>query len=159
MRQVEVGKNMVSLRFSGEPVPQGQALQRLIYEALRQAGEEPWEELEMDCFSAGAESVVLARPGQPYRRCFFFPDWESLLGVASGCPAGESYLYQAEGGYVLAVARRAMGLSLYEFGQRLARGALWECHAQEQGQCLMEKNAIEMLHRAVPTGSNDCEIQ
>jgi hypothetical protein len=148
------------MRFSGEAVPDRKALAELAACALVERGGVPWPETELDYFSVSGESLVIARPGPSQPHGFFFPSLECLLGGALGCGDGESGLYWADGGYVLTVGSSVLCSALYEFGQLQAgRGPLWQLHAQEQGQCILQKNAISELRRCFATGTNDCEIR
>jgi hypothetical protein len=158
VERVDVGDSLVTIWISEQTAPTRSQVQQLVNQALAQHGKRPWPSVEIDFFTAGQETLVLAHPGDVERQGFFFAGLEELLSGALPCPAGESFLYRTEGGYVLTVTPDHAGPSLYEFGQSLSVSALWELHAQEQGQCLLHGQAIENLHRYFSTGSNDCEM-
>jgi hypothetical protein len=158
VERVEVEDSLVTIWISGQAPPTRPQVQTLVNQALTQHGKCPWPSVEIDFFTAGQETLVLAHPGDVERQGFFFSGLEELLSGALPCPVGESFLYGTEKGYVLTVTPALAGPSLYEFGQSLSVSALWETHAQEQGQCLLNGQAIENLHRYFSTGSNDCEM-
>ena len=147
MRITEASPAAVTILFTGEPVPAWRALTSLVRRTLRERGLAPWSAAETECFRAGEDTLVIARPGELRRRAFFFPDLETLLGGVSGCPAGQSSLYALEEGYLLAAEGGMVCPSLYEFGEERPLRPDWETHAAEQGGLLLEGDAAADLRR------------
>lgn len=147
MRTVQATETAVSIWFSHEDVPGKGQLVKLVRQALTEAGLPPWGAVEAECFTAGEEMLVIARPGRKRYQAFYFDDLEALLGGALSTADGESSLYKVDEGYVLTVERRATGPGLFEYGQSWETDDAWEQHAKEQGQCLMEGRALADLRR------------
>ncbi len=148
MRAVQVAENAVSIWFSREDIPDRRQMLTLVRRMLEREGYAPWAETEAECFTAGEDALVIARPGRAGRRAFFFEDLEALLGGASCCAGGDgSALYLSGGGYILTLAPEQVRPGLYEFGADCALPAQWEEHAREQGLCLLPENAAADLRR------------
>ena len=147
MISVQATDRLVSLWVSREAPPTRERMLCLVRQALAERGLPPWAETEAECFAAGEDTLIIARPVRPRRRAFYFSDLEALLGGALRCPPGESALYTPGEGYILTVAPEAAALALREFGETYEAGPLWEEHAREQGMCLIREDAIAVLSR------------
>ncbi len=147
MRTVQATETAVSIWITREQAPSRAQMLELIRQALAERGLAPWEETEAECFAAGEDTLVIARPGHPRRAGYFFGDLEALLAGAFSCADGPSALYNAGDGYVLTVEPEAAGPALAEYGDTFPVTAEWEVHAREQGMCLMGENAIACLRR------------
>lgn len=145
MRSVDSEGKTVTIRLSGETAPARAAVLRLVRQTLEENGFAPWEETEAECFAAGEEILVIARPGEARRRLFCFPDLESLLTAAACMQAEDGAVYAAEDGYILALPSGAAGPAMYEFGRELRLSPQWEHHAREQGRCLLPERAPAVL--------------
>lgn len=151
MCKVEAGETAVTIWLSRECMPSGEReVARLVHRILAERGLEPWPAVAAECFSAGEEMLILARPGIPRPRGYLFPDLESVLEAAFACGGGESELYRAEGGYLLVVPEPALP-ALCEYAQEWPLHPDWTAHAREQGLCLLEKDAIGQLVRIFST--------
>ena len=146
MRTVYAAESAVSILISGEAPPYRRQLLAMVRNALEEAGLQPWDEMEADCFQAGEETLLLARPGRE-TRYFRFESGEALRAAASGCAGDGGSLYCAGGGYILSVPSGSAGPALYEFGTRAALSPDWELHAREQGLCILEDGAMDALRR------------
>ncbi len=144
MRTVQAAATSVAIVFSGEAPPPRRSIPALVRAALAEAGLPPWEDMETDCFQAGGDTLLLARPGSA-RRYFFFSDRETLLAGAGGCAGEAGTLYRTRGGFILAVPPGSAGPGLYEFGALLSLRPDWELHAREQGNCVCGENALASL--------------
>ena len=147
MRVVQATDRAVSIWFSGEAAPDRGALLALVRQALAERGLSLWPDTEAEQFTAGADTLVIARPAHHGRLTFYFEDLEALLGGALSCPDGPSALYDGGEGYVLAAERSCAGPGLYEYGRPAGLDGLWEAHAREQGRCIVESGAIAALRR------------
>ena len=147
MISVQATDRLVSLWVSREAPPSRERMLCLVRQALAEQGLAPWAETEAECFAAGEDTLIIARPVRPSRRAFYFSDLETLLGGALRCPPGESSLYTSGEGYILTVAPEAAVPALREFGESCEAGPLWEVHAREQGMCLIRENAVAVLRR------------
>ena len=147
MDRKDENKKHISLWLCGgeNPPTTPQDTARLIRHARTEAGLSPWEETEADCFQAGDQLLILARPAPPKPHGFYFPDLESLLGAIFSCPPRDSALYSMKDGYLLVFPRMPECLPLYEFGTELPIHPFWEIHAREQGQCILPQNAMANL--------------
>ena len=145
MRSIRTEENAVAIWLSGEPVPARGEVLRLVRQSLEESGYTPWQETEAECFAAGEEVLVIARPGEACRRAFFFPDLETLLAAAVCLPGEEGAVYAAEGGYILTLPAEGVCPALYEFGRELRLPPLWEDHAREMEQCLITAGAAAVL--------------
>ena len=147
MIDVRATEDAVSIWFRRERPPAGGALRRLVRRALAERGLAPWEEMEAECFAAGEDALVIARPARDRRPGFYFDELEDLLAGALACADGPSALYREGEGYLLAADRSAAGPALYEFGRARSVPADWERHAAEQGRQLIPDGAIAALRR------------
>lgn len=145
MRSIQTEEKTVTIRLSGEPVPERGEVLRLVGQALEEGGYAPWPETEAECYSAGEEILVIARPGEAKRAAFFFPELEALLAGANGLPGEDGAVYAAESGYILTLPPEEAAPALYEFGQEMRLPRLWEFHAREQGRCLIGERAPAVL--------------
>lgn len=146
MRTVSAWEKAAAIWVAGEAVPDRRALLTMVNEALSRAGCPPWSGLEAECFAAGEDALVLARPART-RRAFFFPELESLLAGALAGPDAESSLFAAAGGYLLMLEADAPWPGLYEWGEERDLPPGWEDHGREQGLCLAEGTACADLRR------------
>lgn len=143
MELMDAKDDRVSLWFSGCTGQTGPGeTARLVRRAQTEAGLPPWTEMEADCFQAGDQLLILARPAPPRPHGFYFPDLETLLQAMCAFPPTESSLYSMKDGYLLVFPRPEERLPLYEFGREYPLHPDWEAHAREQGQCLLEGNAM-----------------
>ena len=147
MKTVQATDTAVSIWVSREAPPSREQMLRLVRQALAEEGLAPWGSTEAECFAAGEETLIIARPARPKRCAFYFSDLEALLGGALRCPPAESALYAAGEGYILAVEPEGVTAALYEFGEPREAGPLWEAHAREQGMCLIREDAVAALSR------------
>ena len=147
MKTVQATETAVSIWISREQAPSRTQMLALIRQALAERGLTPWPETEAECFAAGEDTLVIARPGHSRRTAWYFADLEALLAGALACPGGDSDLYAVPGGYVLTLAPEAAGPALGEFGESFPVVPEWEIHAREQGMCLIRHSAIDDLRR------------
>ena len=147
MKTVQATDTAVSIWISHEQVPTRGQLLQLIRQALTDRGLTPWRSMEAECFAAGEDTLVIARPGQARRLAFYFSDLEELLSGVLRCAGADSSLYDAGEGYILTVAPEEAVLALYEFGHASEVTYDWELQAREQGRCLIRDRAIDELHR------------
>ena len=148
MRKIEVSENAVALRLeAGELPPDRAGLLQLVRRALAEAGVEPWPSVTAECFAAGTEALVLARPGPSRLQGIYFEDFERLLRAAAAVKTGESALYEVGRGYMLVLPPGKLHPALYEYGEERFVHPDWLCHAREQGACLLEREAIHRLAR------------
>lgn len=147
MKTVQAADTAVSIWITREEVPEGEALLAMIRQALTERGLAPWPETEVECFAAGEDTLVIARPARDMRPAFYFGDLEALLSGARDVPGGEGALYAVEDGYLLAVRPDAVVPALHEYGEAASVSADWEVHAREQGMCLVEAGAADVLRR------------
>lgn len=152
MQHTETGENAVSIWLTGETLPSCAGdVTRLVQDARRAAGLPPWREVEADCFQAGDSLLILARPAQPRRKGFFFPDLETLLAAAFSCRSPDSALYIWDGGYLLTLPPEDVSSVHHEFGTPFPLHPHEETHAHEQGLCLFPRNAAGELRRLFST--------
>ena len=145
MRTVQAAATAVSIWFSGEDVPDRAGLLALVRQTLADRGLPPWPDVEAECFAAGGDALIIARPAAR-RLAFAFPELEALLAGALACPDGPSSLYDAGAdGYILTAAPEAASPALRAWGEPAGVTADWEVHAREQGLCLMDGAAISEL--------------
>lgn len=150
MRTVQATESAVSIWFSQEDAPSRRQLLLLVRKALEERGLPPWPATEAECFAAGEETLVIARPAA-HALGFYFDDLESLLAGARACPGGETSLYTEGEGYVLTLAPEEGCPALYEYGAPWPVRPGWEIHAREQGRCLLAGDAAQALCRFFPT--------
>ena len=147
MKTVQATDRLVSLWVSREAPPSREQMLRLVREALAERGLAPWPETEAECFAAGEDTLIIARPARPRRCAFYFSDLETLLGGALRCPPAASALYAAGDGYILALDPEGVCPALYEYGEPCGADALWEAWAGERGMCLIREDAVAALGR------------
>ncbi len=147
MKTVQAAETAVSIWITREAVPEGDALLALVRRSLAERGLTPWPAVEAECFAAGEDTLVIARPARDRRPAFYFADLETLLSGALGVAGGENTLYAMDDGYLLAVGEEAVTPGLYEYGRAGSVSADWEIHAREQGMCLADGDAAGVLRR------------
>lgn len=140
MRSIQVSEKAVTIRCAAGEIADGGDVLRLVRRTLAAAGEEPWPEIEAECFGAGEEKLVIARPSRR-RRAFFFADRESIAAALTLGPAGTRRVYEMAEGYLLTLPPEEVHLWYREFGEPAALKPGWEEHAREQG-LLREENAV-----------------
>ncbi len=154
MKTVQATDTAVSIWISREAAPTGEQMLLLVRQALMERGLAPWSETEAECFTAGEDTLVIARPGHGRRQGFYFADLEDLLAGAQGCADGSGSLYALEEGYLLVLAPEAAGPALYEYGEARSMGPDWELHAREQGMGLIREDAAAVLRRVFSRGES-----
>ena len=147
MRTVRATETSVSIWLSKEEVPPEGQMLTMIRQALTDQGLEPWPEMEAECFAAGEDALIIARPGHVRRQAVYFDDLETLLDGVAACEASESSLYIDGEGYLLTVESERLAPALHEYGEAISVTADWEAHAREQGRCLIRDTAIFDLRR------------
>jgi len=145
MRSIQTEEETVTIRLSGEPVPERGEVLRMVRQALEESGYAPWPETEAECYSAGEEILVIARPGETKRTAFLFPELEALLAGVAGVSGEDGAVYASEGGYILILPPESVCPALFEFGQEVCLSPLWELHVREQGLCLIGEHALAVL--------------
>ena len=147
MRTIRTGEKAVEIWLSGEPAPAAEEVLSLVRSALAEGGFRPWEETRAECFAAGEDLLVLARPAPPRRRAFFFGGRESLAACAGILPGTGGALYAVPGGRLLVLDPPELGEALYEFGDERRLHPLWEAWAREHGLCVIPENALTQLRK------------
>ena len=61
---VHTAERAVTIWLTGEEAPSRQRLMALVRGALSAAGYAPWPTADADCFTAGEETLLIARPGR-----------------------------------------------------------------------------------------------
>ena len=145
MRSIWTNCDRVTIMVSGEPVPGRAEVLSLVRRALAEEGFPPWQEVRADCYCAGEDTLVLARPGERRRPAFYFRDEESLLACARSVPAEGGVLFAVPEGFVLTMEPGQTVEGLYEFGEALRLHPLWETAAAERDFCLFPEKAMEKL--------------
>jgi len=64
MRVMHVSGRAVAILFTDEALPPEQRLASMVGAALVRTGHKPWPHVEAECFTAGDEALVIARPGE-----------------------------------------------------------------------------------------------
>ena len=146
MRSIETEEKAVTIRLTGEPTPSRAELMWLVRLALEARGFPAWEDTEAECFTAGEEILVIARPGER-RRAFFFDDMDALLTAVSGS-IGDGAVYAVPEGYVLIPAPGKAPPILREFGREMRLPPLWEVFARERGWRIVPEGGTSVLANA-----------
>ena len=64
---IQAAERAVAIWFTEENAPPLEKILRLVRGALAAGGREPWPAIAAECFTAGDETLVIARPGQKSR--------------------------------------------------------------------------------------------
>jgi len=64
MRVIQTANRAVTIWFIGETAPPLAKTMALVRGSLRHAGFDPWLHTEAECFTAGNETLIIARPGK-----------------------------------------------------------------------------------------------
>lgn len=62
MRVMQVAERAVAIWFVEEDAPPRRNMLTLVRSALKASGYAPWRSTEAECFSAGNETLLIARP-------------------------------------------------------------------------------------------------
>lgn len=139
------------LRELGLEMPvTAQTARRLVSNALRGCGRDPWPEMEVDLFSCRDALLLLARPCPKTAHCFLFRDFEDLLAAVRCLPeTTPSTLLWADGNFFLFLGVCSVqGVSaLYEFGQPVCCTPEQSAHLAEHGKVLIDNRAVFTLCR------------
>jgi len=122
----------------------------LVRQVLREAGQEPWQDMEIELFSREGDILIMARPAALSSALFAFPSGEIAIQAALACPAGlPSSLFTLDGAYYLAVRcdERKVPNVLYEYGEAALPGKAERllAHLREHGACLIDGGAADKL--------------
>ncbi len=139
MTPIFITADSVLLRLSDGEAPA--PWPALLHRALRSAGEPPWPFAEAELYTAGGESLLLAR--RQKRFYIALPDFETLLRLLPLCRS-EAALYARPEDYLLALDSRGAGLWPWEWGHPRPLRPETEARWQEQGLCL-HRDARELL--------------
>ena len=151
MRTVRTGEKAVQIWLSGEPVPEAKDILAIVRGALAERGFLPWPETQAECFAAGEDVLVLARPAAPRRRAFYFDGRESLLACAHVLPGTGGAVYGLpRGGFLMTLEAAELNEAIFEFADERSLHPLWETFAREHGLCVIPENALEKLKNAPP---------
>lgn len=142
MDRASVSENLVVLRLSEDEPLSPAHLTQLLRQSLVQAGLSPWAAADTELFSAGGETLLIARRRQ--RLYIVLENLEDLLAALVHCPP-DTALYTWPEGWLLALEGGTGGLWPREFGNAIALSPDWELHAREQGLCLSRDAARELL--------------
>jgi hypothetical protein len=119
----------------------------IVRAALRNRGEAPWPDMEIELFSSRSAVLIIARPAHFNWSIVFFDNAEDMLSAALACPDKlPSSLYCLDGGYYLAVRNGHLPLpcQIFEFGRpHTAGGFLY--HLREHGICIAGNRAVDIL--------------
>ena len=151
MRTIETTPQCVAIRLSHEPVPARAELLRLVGQALKADGYAPWPGVEWDCFVAGEETLLLARPGAVPLAGVWAADRNTLHAMALACGGGPGALYEREGSYLLLMDESQIPPALYEFGQVILLPRLYTAHVREHFRTVFAENALSALVSASST--------
>ena len=64
MRVIHTAEKAVTIWYIGEPAPSLPSAMAIVRGCLRHAGFPPWLRTEAECFTAGDETLFIARPGK-----------------------------------------------------------------------------------------------
>lgn len=147
MRSIQTEENAVTIWVTGEPAPEGGEVLRLVRRALAEGGFSPWPDTTAECFASGEDVLVLARPGEPRRGAYLFPDREALSACARAVPWEGGAVYAVPEGYILTLEAREAPPGIAEFGDELQLHPLWEAYAREREWCVLPDCAGERLRQ------------
>ena len=148
MRALQVAERAVSIWFSREDAPTRGQMLCLVRRALADRGYRPWPETEAECFAAGEDTLLIARPGRARTAAFYFESLDRLLAAAA-CGRDGGALYAAgRGGYLLTAPAADVCAALYEFGEPVRLTPEREAHETEQGRQIIPDAALAALREA-----------
>lgn len=150
MKTVQVTEKTVIIRYAGGKKPDEREVRKTVRRALAESGCRPWAFMEVECFEAAGDALVIARPA-PSRRVFFFPDEDTLRGAVPFVPDVAGALYRVRDGFLLRLETESICPALHEYGQTGILPAGWEEHAREQELGAREENLGACLRRRFMT--------
>ena len=155
MRIETVTSQGVSLRISRAELPESEPLtaetaRAAVLEALRDAGQLPWEQMEIHLIQGEEEVLILAKPaaGLPFR--FRFSCFSHLAAAAAYLPAAlRSDAVYIDGGYELLLYSASPSLpnAVYEFGEPMPCSPELTAHLLEQGDVIAADDAAAVLQK------------
>ena len=148
MRTIRVEPETVTIWISGEELPEREEVLALVRRSLAEEGFDPWEQTEAECFEAGRELLVIARPAPARQAAFFLPSVESLVAFAEAAPEAEGSVYAARRGYIWTMPPSSVRPGMYDFAEPQTLHPMWEVHAREQGRCIIPENAGQVLRQS-----------
>jgi len=122
----------------------------LVRKVLRDAGQEPWQDMEIELYTRDGDVLIMARPATLCCTLFVFPSGELLIQAADACPGGlPSSAFTRDGKFYLSLRcdERSVPSRLYEFGETLPRAERYITHLREHGECLIDSGAVDTLKR------------
>ena len=142
LNQLELNSRGLDTALSGNDA------RKLVVKALKEQGEQPWPEIEVELFTSEHSLLLLARPARQKTCCFSFNTIESIISAvcAYDC-AAPSELFYYEGSYLLLIreAPEKLPFTLFEYGDRLHVHASLPVHIREHSNCLISENAIGLI--------------
>lgn len=120
----------------------------LVRQVLREAGQEPWKDMEIELFARDGDVLIMARPAVLSCALFSFPTGEILIQAALVCPPGLPACLFADGErYYLALRCAESGAPpvLYEYGEPVPQAERRLAYLREHGVCLIGSGAVDAL--------------
>ncbi|MCL2344127.1 MAG: adaptor protein MecA [Firmicutes bacterium] len=140
-------KEEIELRGIAQSMSAGSA-RELVRQVLREAGQEPWQDMEIELFSRDGDVLIMARPAAGGCALFVFSAGETAVQAALACPAGlPSSLLTQDGRYYLALRcdEQSVPNVLYEYGEAIPKAERLLAHLREHGACLIDSGAVDAL--------------
>lgn len=150
MKTVQVTEKTVIIRYAGGKLPDEREIRKTVSHALTESGGRPWRFMEVECFEAAEDALVIARR-IPSRRAFLFPDEETLRGAVPFVPDVGGALYRVRDGFLLALETEAVCPALHEYAEARILPSGWEEHAREQELGTRAENMGVSLRRRFMT--------
>ena len=128
----------------------GDAARELVVQALKNRGEEPWPEIEVELFTSKHSLLLLARPARQKMYCFMFDSIEPLISaVAPHSCSPESSLFYYKKKYCLFIREtpEKTAFSFFEYGKKLDVDTALAIHIREHGHMIICENAVSHIRK------------
>ncbi|MGE4354168.1 MAG: adaptor protein MecA [Oscillospiraceae bacterium] len=143
-----ISNDAVAVLLGSGEVNDPELARELVRDLLNREGLTPWEDMEIEIFSNGESTLLMARRSNFRREGYRFANFEALIGAAITCRSPLPSRLISYGGEYYLLIRRPENEPLPELCEFSLEEGLSESllsHIDEHGKVLIAKGAIDQL--------------
>lgn len=159
MSQDAVGSDVVAICLSRDELSKkgfsdslsAVSAKRLILEALKDKGEELWDDMEVEVFTCEDALLVMARPAWNEYHSFYFKSIDNIiLSLESTDREFPSSLFYFQGEYILCLraGEDELPSAFFEYGDHIKHRTEFLAHLCEHGESIIPQDAFSVLRSA-----------